>query len=124
MRADHHLDVAVVARDGCCDGAATWEARPPRVVLHGGAVDGDRVARAKIRGRRRRARRRRRRRRRDVEPQAKAVIVVDAKTQKRVEKVAAIRIERHTGDIVFQPATAPGDYHVYYLPHRAPRHSM
>ena len=63
-------------------------------------------------------------RRRDVEPQAKAVIVVDAKTQKRVEKVAAIRIERHTGDIVFQPATAPGDYHVYYLPHRAPRHPM
>ena len=46
-------------------------------------------------------------RRRDVEPQAKAVIVVDAKTQKRVEKVAAIRIERHPATSFFSPRPRP-----------------
>ncbi len=57
-------------------------------------------------------------RRRDLEPEKKAVIVVDAATGQRVGNVLAVAINREFGDILFQPATAPGDYFVYYLPHR------
>jgi len=57
-------------------------------------------------------------RRRDRQPELKDVVVVDAATNQRVSNVAAARITREAGDLVFQPATAPGDYWVYYLPFR------
>lgn len=57
-------------------------------------------------------------RRRDQHPEQKAVIVVDAATIQRVGNVIAAKVTRESGDIVFQPATAPGDYWVYYLPYR------
>ena len=60
-------------------------------------------------------------RRRDRDPEAKAVIILDGKTGERLGNAFPVAILREYGDIVFQPVTAPGDYYVYYLPHRAAR---
>ncbi len=57
-------------------------------------------------------------RRCDHDPQQKQIIVVDAATDKPVQNVALIKINREFADLVFQPATAPGRYDVYYLPHK------
>lgn len=46
------------------------------------------------------------------------ITVVDAATGKHVQNVVRAAADRLAGDIVFQPATAPGDYYVYYLPLR------
>lgn len=46
------------------------------------------------------------------------VIVVDAATGKRVQNIVRAAADSIAGDIVFQPAAAPGDYYVYYLPLR------
>jgi hypothetical protein len=56
-------------------------------------------------------------RRRDVDPDKKRLIIVDAKTGTRIKFILAAEIQREYGDLVFQPATAPGDYYVYYLPY-------
>jgi len=56
-------------------------------------------------------------RRRDADPEKKRLIIVDAKTESRIKFVLAADIRRESGDIVFQPATAPGNYYVYYLPY-------
>ncbi|HEY5087948.1 MAG TPA: glycoside hydrolase domain-containing protein, partial [Gemmatimonadaceae bacterium] len=57
-------------------------------------------------------------RRRDDEPEKKNIIVVDATTGTRVMNVARVAISRESGDLVFQPATMPGDYYVYFMPFR------
>jgi hypothetical protein len=57
-------------------------------------------------------------RRRDLEPEQKAVLVLDASTGKRIRNVWAAVVTREKGEIVFQPETVPGDYWVYYLPYR------
>jgi hypothetical protein len=56
-------------------------------------------------------------RRRDCDPEAKNIIIVDAKTAARIGNIVRVDISREFGDLVFQPPTAPGDYHVYYLPY-------
>ena len=56
-------------------------------------------------------------RRRDFNPDKKRLIIVDAKTGTRLKYILAADIRREFGDIVFQPATVPGDYYVYYLPY-------
>jgi hypothetical protein len=55
-------------------------------------------------------------RRRDLEPEKKNVVVVDMTTGRTVTNVVRAQIHREFGDLVFQPATAPGEYGVYYLP--------
>jgi hypothetical protein len=57
-------------------------------------------------------------RRRDTEPEKKAVLVVDAATSSRLRNVFPVAINREFGEIVFEPATVPADYYVYYLPYR------
>jgi len=57
-------------------------------------------------------------RRRDLEPEKKAVLVVDAASGLRVRNVRAAAVTREKGEIVFQPATVPGEYWIYYLPYR------
>jgi hypothetical protein len=57
-------------------------------------------------------------RRRDAAPEKKAVLVLDARTGKRVLNVAAGKIDRESGDFVFQPVSGPGDYFFYFLPYR------
>ncbi|MBI4328217.1 MAG: hypothetical protein HY674_23555, partial [Chloroflexi bacterium] len=55
-------------------------------------------------------------RRRDLEPEKKNVIVVDLATGKFVTNVVRAQVHRESGDLVFQPATVPGEYGVCYLP--------
>ena len=57
-------------------------------------------------------------RRRDAKPEAKEIIVIDAATNKRVNDVLRAKIDRESGDLFFRPATAPGDYYVYYMPYQ------
>mgnify|MGYP005839547063 CR=1 FL=1 len=56
-------------------------------------------------------------RRRDLSPESKDIRVYDLTTGQRVTNVVRIAVMREYGDLVFQPATAPGDYGVYYLPY-------
>src|SRR5512146_2581926 len=46
------------------------------------------------------------------------IVVVDVATGQSVRNVVRESAGRLAGDIVFQPATAPGDYYIYYLPLR------
>lgn len=57
-------------------------------------------------------------RRRDAKPEAKEIIVIDAATNKRVDDVLRVKIGRESGDLLFRPSTAPGDYYVYYMPYK------
>lgn len=54
-------------------------------------------------------------RRKDFNPENKDLIVIDAKTGKRITNVCRFQINREKGEIVFQPQTVPGDYYIYYL---------
>ena len=56
-------------------------------------------------------------RRRDSDPEKKNIIIVDAKTGSRIQNICRVDINREFGDIIFQPLTVPGDYHVYHLPY-------
>jgi hypothetical protein len=58
-------------------------------------------------------------RRRDLEPEKKGLIVIDGATGSRVANVYAAALSREAGDIIFEPATVPGDYYVYYLPYKS-----
>lgn len=54
-------------------------------------------------------------RRRDVHPEAKHVLVIDARTDRVVGNVVVATCNREYGEILFQPVSGPGDYHLYYL---------
>ncbi|MCC6446141.1 MAG: hypothetical protein IT210_22150 [Armatimonadetes bacterium] len=56
-------------------------------------------------------------RRRDRQPEAKDVRVYNSATGQRVMNVFRASVTREYGEIVFQPATAPGEYEVYCLPY-------
>ncbi len=56
-------------------------------------------------------------RRRDRNPEQVAAILVDARTHQRVRNVARMDISRDEGWFVFQPASVPADYYLYYLPY-------
>ncbi|OKS86293.1 glycoside hydrolase domain-containing protein [Mucilaginibacter polytrichastri] len=56
-------------------------------------------------------------RRRD-DPAGKAVIVVDAKTNKRISNVKVENISRESGTIYFEPASGAGKYYIYYMPYK------
>jgi len=57
-------------------------------------------------------------RRCDTNPGNKGIIIIDAKTGSRIANSASIEMNNEYGDIVFQPASGPGDYYVYYMPYR------
>ena len=54
-------------------------------------------------------------RRHDQNPEQKNVIVVDAKTGKRVTNVCRFEVNQEKGEVAFQPQTVPGKYYIYYL---------
>ncbi len=56
-------------------------------------------------------------RRKDFKPEEKNIILIDAETGGRVKNLCRVSINREYGDLVFQPATAPGVYHIYHLPY-------
>lgn len=55
-------------------------------------------------------------RRRDHNPEAKDLIVADG-TGKQIPNVLRIKIDRESGDLLFQPVHGAGEYYVYYLPY-------
>jgi hypothetical protein len=57
-------------------------------------------------------------RRRDRDPEKKQITIVDAATNRPVKNVLPVRVEAESGDLLFQPPTAPGVYYVYYMPFR------
>jgi len=63
-------------------------------------------------------------RRCDPQPETKDVRIFDAATGKRITNVVRVSIRPEYGDLVFQPATVPGIYEVYYLPYEPPRKPM
>ncbi|HIJ72506.1 MAG TPA: hypothetical protein HPP83_00245 [Candidatus Hydrogenedentes bacterium] len=62
-------------------------------------------------------------RRPDKEPERKQVRVVDLATGGRITNLVVLRATREYGEIVFEPATVPGDYGVYYLIARTEGHA-
>jgi len=56
-------------------------------------------------------------RRPDSNPEKKRIMVVDAATGKTLSNVTPLEINRESGVVVFQPVTAPGEYHIYYMPY-------
>ncbi len=61
-------------------------------------------------------------RRHDLHPENKDIIVVDATSNKIVENILPLNINREFGDIAFQADNA-GEYDVYYLKHVMSGHS-
>ncbi len=59
-------------------------------------------------------------RRRDPFPERKAILVFDSSTGQPIRNVVPITVQREYGEIVFQPATIPGRYEIYYLPYDPP----
>lgn len=57
-------------------------------------------------------------RRRDEHPEAKRIIVADAKTNQRVRNVKTVTITNETGELLFEPTSGAGDYYIYYLPYK------
>jgi hypothetical protein len=56
-------------------------------------------------------------RRRD-DPAGKAVIVVDAKANKRILNVKTENLSRESGTVYFEPTSGPGKYYIYYMPYK------
>ena len=57
-------------------------------------------------------------RRRDSNPQLVRIIVQDAKTLQRVNRVQTLEIKREFGRILFEAVSGKGKYYVYYLPYK------
>jgi len=57
-------------------------------------------------------------RRRDAVLEKKGVILIDAKTGLRGGNILIRSITRESGEFVFQPASGPGDYYLYFMPYR------
>jgi hypothetical protein len=56
--------------------------------------------------------------RRHDDPTNKQIIVVDAKTNKRIGNVKADAISQESGTIWFEPTSGAGKYYVYYMPYK------
>ncbi|MBV8254553.1 MAG: hypothetical protein JO154_18270 [Chitinophaga sp.] len=57
-------------------------------------------------------------RRRDENPEAKRIIIQDAKTKGKVTNTKTLSINREQGDIVFEPTSGKGEYYIYYMPYK------
>ncbi len=57
-------------------------------------------------------------RRPDVNPAAKKIIVVDAKTNHTIRNFTVRTMSALEGDIVFEPVSGKGIYYIYYLPYK------
>ncbi len=55
-------------------------------------------------------------RRRDRHPEQKDIRIFDAATGERIMNVVRVNVNREYGELVFQPATVPANYEIYYLP--------
>ncbi len=57
-------------------------------------------------------------RRQDANPGKKNIILIDGRTGARVKNALPVNVNREYGDLVFQPASGPGDYFAYYMPYK------
>ncbi len=55
--------------------------------------------------------------RRQDNPQGKAIIVVDAKTNRTILNVQTTALSREKGTVYFEPVSGPGKYYIYYMPY-------
>ncbi len=55
-------------------------------------------------------------RRHDRDPDKKNITIIDAATGRTIDNVARANVNRESADLVFQPATVPGEYFVYFAP--------
>lgn len=58
-------------------------------------------------------------RRKDDNPQEKAVVIVDAKTNTPIENMQVLDINNEFGHLIFEPNKGSSTYYVYYLPHQS-----
>ncbi len=56
-------------------------------------------------------------RRKDVDPPQKEVIIISAKSGKRITNLIRVNISREKGDFIFEPIDGKGEYYFYYLPY-------
>lgn len=57
-------------------------------------------------------------RRRDPDPDKKDILIMDADSQRKIHNVLRLDINREFGELVFQPESGPGEYHVYTQPYQ------
>ncbi len=57
-------------------------------------------------------------RRRDRNPQAKRIIIQDAKTKQKIVNIKTGILNRESGEIYFEPVSGAGIYYVYYMPYK------
>lgn len=57
-------------------------------------------------------------RRRDKDPQAKRIIIQDAKTKQLILNFKTGSINNESGEIYFEPVSGKGAYYVYYMPYK------
>ncbi len=57
-------------------------------------------------------------RRRDPDPEKRDLVILAGNSQRRVRNVLRLDINREFGELVFQPESGPGEYHVYTHPYR------
>lgn len=57
-------------------------------------------------------------RRSDKSPENKNIIIIDAKTGRKIKNMVRANVNREFADILFEPLTVPGEYYVYYMPYR------
>ncbi len=59
--------------------------------------------------------------RRDLHPRSKAVVLLETRSQQRINNLVTVEISRESGEFIFQPQKAnPGFHELYYLPYRLP----
>lgn len=58
-------------------------------------------------------------RRRDTNPEAKGILIFDAKSGARVTDILPVTINREFGDILFRPNENSTEYYVYYLKYKS-----
>ena len=57
-------------------------------------------------------------RRRDTDPWNKRLIVVDAKTNEKIDNIRPGVSNNEKTELWFEPTSGPGDYYVYYMPYK------
>ncbi len=57
-------------------------------------------------------------RRHDTDIASKEIVILDAATGKRIDNMVLASPDKSEGRILFQPATVPGDYYIYYMAYK------
>ena len=58
-------------------------------------------------------------RRADENTAQKDIIIINAKSEKRIEEVLIQKINNESGTVIFKPQNTSDTYYIYYLPHES-----